>query len=43
MDRLAGEAPAMGASNMGTFIPYFWQKELARSSERDVVAAMLSI
>ena len=30
MERLAGQAPAMGASNMGSLNPYFAQKDSAR-------------
>lgn len=43
MERLAGEAPAMGATSMGTLRPYVSQNELARSSGSDLLIVMLSI
>ncbi len=39
IDRLAGHAPAIGASKIGRVSAYFAQKARARSSGRDVIAA----
>jgi hypothetical protein len=37
IDRLAGDAPAIGASMIGTVKPYRAQKALARSSGREAL------
>ena len=41
IDKLAGDAPAIGASRIGTFSPYLSQNEVARSSGRDVEVAII--
>jgi hypothetical protein len=37
MERLAGHAPAIGASKIGSCRPYFAQKAAARSRGREIV------